>query len=64
MPDAIAVLEKAAAARPSDEDVTIDLARLYNRSGDFLKAESVLAPRLHADPTSIALGTTMARQYF
>ena len=38
-PDAIAVLEKAAAARPSDEGLTIALAQLYNRSGDFLKAE-------------------------
>ena len=61
---AIAVLEKAAAAKPSDEDVAIDLARLYDRSGDFLKAEGVLAARLHADPTSIAVGTAMAQQYF
>jgi putative PEP-CTERM system TPR-repeat lipoprotein len=62
--DAIAVLEKAAAAKPSDEDLAIELAKLYARSGDFLKADGVLAARLHADPTSIALGTAMARQYF
>jgi predicted Zn-dependent protease len=62
-PDAIAVLEKATAARPSDEGLTIALARLYNRSGDFLKAEGVLAPRLKADPNSIAIGTAMAQQY-
>jgi len=62
-PDAITVLEKAAAARPSDEGLTTALARLYNRSGNFLKAESVLAPRLKADPQNIAIGTAMARQY-
>jgi putative PEP-CTERM system TPR-repeat lipoprotein len=64
LPDAIGVLEKAAAAKPSDDDVAIDLARLYDRSGNFLKAEGVLAPRLQADPTSIGLGTAMAQQYF
>jgi putative PEP-CTERM system TPR-repeat lipoprotein len=63
-PDAIAVLEKAEAARPSDEGLTIALARIYYRSGDFLKADSVLAPRLQADPNSIAIGTAMAQQYF
>jgi putative PEP-CTERM system TPR-repeat lipoprotein len=62
--DAIAVLEKATAARPSDEGLTIALARLYNRSGDFLKAEGVLASRLKADPQNIAIGTAMAQQYF
>jgi putative PEP-CTERM system TPR-repeat lipoprotein len=62
-PEAIAVLEKAAAAKPSDEGLTIALARLYHRSGDFLKAEGVLASRLRADPKSIALGTAMAQQY-
>jgi len=63
-PDAIAVLEKAAAAKPSDEGLTIALARLYDRSGDFSKAEGVLASRLLADPKSIAVGTAMAQQYF
>jgi putative PEP-CTERM system TPR-repeat lipoprotein len=61
--DAIAVLEKAAAARPSDEGLTIALARLYYRSGDLRKAEGVLASRLRADPSSIAIGTAMAQQY-
>ncbi len=62
--DAIAVLEKAAAAKPADEGLTIALARLYYRSGDFRKAEGVLAPRLHADPQSVAIGTAMAQQYW
>ena len=61
--DAIALLEKAAAARPSDESLTIALVRLHDRSGDFLKAEGVLAPRLKADPTNLAIGTAMAQQY-
>jgi cellulose synthase operon protein C len=61
--DAIALLEKAAAARPSDEGLAITLAGLYSRSGDFLKAEGVLAPRLQADPKNIAIGTAMAQQY-
>jgi cellulose synthase operon protein C len=61
--EAIAVLEKAAAARPSDEGLTIALARRYYRSADFSKAEGVLAPRLRADPQSIAIGTAMAQQY-
>jgi putative PEP-CTERM system TPR-repeat lipoprotein len=63
-PDAIAVLEKAAAAKPLDEELAVELAKLYARSGDFLKADSLLASRLHADPKNIAIGTAMARQYF
>jgi predicted Zn-dependent protease len=62
-PEAVAVLEKAAAAKPSDQGLPIALARLYNHSGDFLKAENLLASRLQADPTSIAIGTALARQY-
>jgi len=63
IPEAIAVLEKAAAARPTDEDLPIALARLYSRSADFHKADGVLASRLRADPNSIAVGTAMAQQY-
>jgi putative PEP-CTERM system TPR-repeat lipoprotein len=63
-PDAIALLEKAVAAKPSDEDLAIELARVYARSGDFPKAEGVLVPRLRADPTSIALSTALAQQYW
>jgi Flp pilus assembly protein TadD len=43
--------------------VTIALARLYNRSGDFPKAEGVLSAQLRADQASIAVGTAMAQQY-
>ncbi len=62
--DAIAVLEKAIAAKPSDQDVAIDLARLYDRLGDFSKAEGLLTRRFDADPKDIALGTATAQQYF
>jgi putative PEP-CTERM system TPR-repeat lipoprotein len=61
--DAIALLEKSAAARPSDEEVTAALAGLYNRSGSPLKAAAVLVARLKADPESIAIGTALARLY-
>ena len=63
IPDAITVLEKATAARPSDEGVTIALSLLYTRSGDLLRAEGVLASRLQVEPTSIAISTAMAQQY-
>jgi putative PEP-CTERM system TPR-repeat lipoprotein len=63
IPDAIAVLEKATAAQPADEGLTIALARLYYRSRDFLKAEGVLAPRLDTEPKNIAIGTALAQQY-
>ena len=62
--DAIAVLENATAAKPSDEGVAIALARLYYRSGEFSRAEGVLAPRLKADPNSRALSMAMAQQYW
>ena len=62
-PEALAVLEKATAARPSDDGLTVALARLYDRSGDFRRAEGVLAGRLQTDPKSIAVGTAMAQHY-
>ena len=60
IPEAIAGLEKAVAARPSDDGLTIALARLYSRSGDFLKAEGVLSPRLRADPARRAAASPLA----
>jgi predicted Zn-dependent protease len=60
--DAIAVLEKAATTRPSDDGLVIALTRLYSGSGDFLKAENLLASRLEADPNSIVLTTAMAKE--
>ncbi len=60
--EAIAVLEKAGAARPSD-GLTVALARLYSRTGDFAKAETVLAGRLKADPKNVAVATALAPLY-
>jgi putative PEP-CTERM system TPR-repeat lipoprotein len=48
--DAAGLLEKAIAARPSDTDLTIALARLYRRTGLPAKAEAVLKARLKVDP--------------
>jgi putative PEP-CTERM system TPR-repeat lipoprotein len=63
IPEAIAVLAKALAARPSDQGLRIALARLCSRSGDLRQAEKVLVAGLQADPTSSAVGTALARQY-
>jgi putative PEP-CTERM system TPR-repeat lipoprotein len=63
IPDAIAMLEKAATTRSSDENLAIALARLYNRSGDFRRAEGALSARLKADPQDNALATALAQQY-
>jgi cellulose synthase operon protein C len=60
--DAVAVLEKAVAARPSD-GLTIALSRLYSRTGDFAKAESILAGRFKADPKNVAIGAALAPLY-
>src|SRR5262249_16549771 len=60
--EAIALLEKAGAARPSD-GLTIALARLYSRTGDFPKAEVLLASRLKTDPKNVAIEATVASIY-
>jgi len=61
--DAIAMLDKAVAARPSDDGLIIALAQLYGRTADFGKAEGVLARRLKADPKDIAISAALASQY-
>jgi len=61
--DAIALLEKAVAARPSDDSLTVALSRLYMRTGDFVKAEVVLTTRLTTDPKNIAVGSALAPVY-
>ena len=47
---AAALLEKAIARRPSDDDLAVALSRLYTRMGDFAKAQAILAGRLKTDP--------------
>jgi putative PEP-CTERM system TPR-repeat lipoprotein len=60
--EATVLLEKAAAARPSDA-LAIALARLYSRTGDFTKAEAVLAGRLKADPKNATISAALAPLY-
>jgi len=45
------LLEKAVAARPSDDRLTVALSRLYAGGGDLKKAEAVLTRRLAPDRT-------------
>ena len=52
-PEAVALLEKAAAAHPSDDSIAVALSRLYGRAGDPAKAEAVLTGRLKDRPDDI-----------
>lgn len=61
--DAVALLEKAAAARPGDDATVVTLARDYIRVGDFAKAEATLTSRLKADPKNIAARMVLAPLY-
>jgi len=58
--DAIATLEKAVAAKPSDDGLTTALSRLYGRTGDLPKAEAILTNRLKADPKNVTISATLA----
>jgi putative PEP-CTERM system TPR-repeat lipoprotein len=62
-PDAIAMLEKTVAAKPSDDALIITLSKLYRRAGDLGKAEGVLVSRLKADPKDPAIRTELASLY-
>jgi cellulose synthase operon protein C len=61
--DAVALLEKAVAARPSDDGLAIALSRLYTATGDMTKAEAVLTRRLADDPKSPTVRAVLARLY-
>jgi putative PEP-CTERM system TPR-repeat lipoprotein len=61
--DAVALLEKAATARPADDNLAVGLAQLYTRMGDFGKAEVLLSGRLQADPKNIAASSALAPLY-
>src|SRR5712671_3583843 len=62
-PDAIAMLDKTVAARPSDDALISALAQLFRRTGDPGKAEEVLARRLKADPKDTAIRGALASLY-
>jgi Flp pilus assembly protein TadD len=61
--DAVDLLEKAVAARPSDGALIKALSGLYVRTGDPGKAEAVLNTRLKADPKDIAIRSALALLY-
>ena len=61
--EAMALLEKAAAARPSDGDLTIALSGVYRRADNLAKAEGILNHRLGIDPTDYAVRSALAALY-
>ena len=61
--DAAALLEKAVAARPADNDLRLALSGLYTRMGSLAKAEGLLAARLQANPKDAAGGAALAALY-
>jgi putative PEP-CTERM system TPR-repeat lipoprotein len=62
-PEAVALLEKAAAARPSDDGVAVALSRLYGRAGDPGKAEAVLTGHLKDHPDDTLMRAALADFY-
>ena len=61
--DAVDLLEKAVAARPTDDALIGGLTSLYVRAGDLGKAEAVLNTRLKVDPKDTAIRSTLAALY-
>src|SRR4029077_14893610 len=56
--DAVDLLEKAIAARPSDGALIGALSSLYVRTGNPAKAEAMLNTRLKVNPTDVASRST------
>src|SRR5260370_5354919 len=61
--DAVMLLEKAVAARPSEDSLVATLSRSYARSGDIGKAEAVLNTRLKIEPKDLAIRSALASIY-
>ena len=61
--DAVNLLEKAVAARPSDDNLVAALSRLYARTGEIGKAEAALNSRLKVEPKDLAIRSTLASIY-
>jgi putative PEP-CTERM system TPR-repeat lipoprotein len=61
--DAVDLLEKAIAARPSDGALIGALSSLYVRTGDPARAEAMLNARLKANPTDVASRSALASFY-
>jgi putative PEP-CTERM system TPR-repeat lipoprotein len=58
--EAVGLLEKSVAARPSDSRLATALSSLYARTGTPDKAEGVLKPRLQADPKDTVVRSALA----
>jgi cellulose synthase operon protein C len=58
--DAVDLLEKAGAARPSDGALIGALSSLHVRTGDPAKAEAILNARLKANPIDVASRSALA----
>jgi predicted Zn-dependent protease len=61
--DAVDLLEKSVADRPSEDVLIGALSGLYARAGNPGKAEAVLSTRLQGDPKDIAIRSTLASFY-
>ena len=61
--DGVGLLEKAVAARPSDDYLAIALSGLYMRTGEPAKAEAVLKARLKTGPKDYAVRSALASVY-
>ncbi len=62
-PEAVALLEKAAATHPTDDSLAVALSRLYARGGDPVKAEAVLTGHLKDRPDDIVMRAALADFY-
>jgi len=62
-PEAVALLEKVAAGRPTDDGVAVALSGLYGRAGDQAKAEALLTGRLKDRPDDLVLRAALANLY-
>jgi len=61
--DAVALAEKAAAAYPLDDSVTIILSGAYGQIGNLAKAEAVLTARLQTNPDNATVRAALADFY-
>jgi predicted Zn-dependent protease len=61
--EAVGLLDKVAAAGPLDDNLTLALFRLYNRTDDRAKAEASLNTRLKDDPKDFAIRSVLAGFY-
>jgi len=61
--EALELLEKAVAARPSADALIEALSRFYARTGDSGKAEAILNTRLQTDPNDFIISSDLASLY-